>query len=123
MTKRTQMGWTAAAALALALIATRSSWACEQHAEAAEAKDPKAVAAGGETAGCDKPCCAKKSAADAKSVAAPAPAANAANAIPCDGAKSADGKSCPKKAAMVAKVEPTKDAPKAEPTPNAGANR
>jgi hypothetical protein len=124
-----RMGWTAAAAIALAMTAT-SSWACDQHAQAADAK---AVAANGEAKGCDKPCCATKTADDAKNAVAPAAALAAVNTDdgkkcdkPCDAGKTADGKGCPKKGAMVAKAEPAKDAPKAdpaEPAPNAGANR
>jgi hypothetical protein len=128
MTTKPWMGWTAAAALAFVMTATASS-ACDEHAQAADSKDPSAVAAAGDPKGCDKPCCAKKTAADAKT--APAPVAAAA-AIPAAEAKAAEapcaahgaeGKSCPKKAAVVAKAESAKDVPVAEPAPASGANR
>jgi hypothetical protein len=116
------MGWTAAAALALSMSASMSL-ACEQHTQAADVKDPKAVAANGKQAGCDKPCCEKQAATDAKAAPGATPVANVANGVPCDGARAADGKGCPKKAALVAKSESAKDPAKAEPSPNAGANR
>jgi hypothetical protein len=120
------MGWTAAVTIAFA-ITTTASLACDQQAAAGDAK---AVAANGEAKGCDKPCCATKTADEAKKAAAPEVGLAAANTNdgkkcdkPCDAGKAADGKSCPKKAAMVAKAEPAKDAPKAETAPNDGANR
>jgi hypothetical protein len=129
VTMKPWMGWTAAAAIALTMTAT-TSFACDEHAQAADAKDPKAVAAAGDAKGCDKPCCAKKTAADAKAAAAPTaalPAVNAADAkpaeAPCAAAHAADGKSCPKKTGLVAKAEPAKDTPAAEPAPTSGANR
>ena len=124
---RAWMGWTAAALLAFGLTATVSV-ACEEHAQAADAKDPNAVPTA-DVKGCDKPCCAKKTASDAKVAAAPAAAVAAVPAVeaktaeaPC-AAHAADAKSCPKKAAVVAKAEPAKEAPVAEPTATSGANR
>lgn len=48
-------------AVALA-VSTSAAWACDKHADAAEAKDAKdakAVAANGDAKGCSMPCCAK----------------------------------------------------------------
>lgn len=103
MTKR-WMGWTLAS-LALAVAAT-TGFACDEHAQAADAKDGKTVAAKGDAKGCDMPCCAHAAdAADAKAAAAPAEK-------PC---AMHDGKGCPKKATAMAKADTVKDAPKAEP--------
>ena len=89
--------------------------------------------ANADTKGCDKPCCGKKAAVEAKAAAAPTalPAANVAEATPCAGAK-ADAQGCAKKSATVAAVQPAKpqtgkDAaakePAAEAAPSSGANR
>ena len=104
-------------ALALAVSAS-AVLACDRHADAAEAKDAKAVAASGDTKGCDMPCCAHaKAAADAK------PAAIAGK-TPC---AAHDGKGCPKKAgvatAAVTKTEPAKGAAPVAPAVDPGTHR
>jgi len=122
MTVRLWMG-ISAAAIVVAITAASTALACDQHARSADAADSTARAATGEAAGCDKPCCAKHETADTKSATAPTPAANTADTMPCAGVKSAEGMSCAKKEAVVARVEPVKDAPKAAPAPASGANR
>ena len=110
-------GWTLAA-VALA-VSGSAGFACDQHAQAAEAKDVKAVAANGNAKGCDMPCCAHAAA-----------AANDKNAAPPAGEKPCsahEAKGCPKKAgataAAVAKAEPAQDAAKAEPAVDPGTHR
>ncbi len=121
------MKWTLAAA-ALA-TAANVGFACDEHANSADAKDVKA-AVQKDGKGCDMPCCAHaKDAADVKTVAdakaaaaAPAPAAAAAE-TPC---AAHNGKGCPKKAAAaatVAKSEPEKESPKAESQASSGSQR
>jgi hypothetical protein len=106
----------AVVALALALSAS-AAWACDRHADAAEAKDQKAVAANGDAKGCDMPCCAHaKAAADTKTAAAVAEKPCAAH----------DAKGCPKKAALATaalKAEPAKDAAPVEPAAAPGTHR
>jgi hypothetical protein len=103
-------------AVALAVSAS-SVFACERHAESAEAKDAKAVVANGDTKGCDLPCCAHaKGAADTKTVAA-------AGEKPC---AAHDAKGCPKKAAVATaalKAEPAKDPAPAQPAAETGTHR
>ena len=111
------IGWTLAA-VALAVSAS-TGFACDQHAQAAEAKDVKAVAANGDAKGCDMPCCAHANAAANDKPAAGAPAEK-----PC---AAHDPKGCPKKAgataAAIAKTEPAKEAAKVEPPADPGTNR
>lgn len=111
------IGWTLAA-LALAVSAS-TGFACDQRAEAAEAKDVKAVAANGNAKGCDMPCCAHANAAANNKIVA-----EAATEKPC---AAHDPKGCPKKAgataAAVANTEPAKGAAKAEPAADPGTNR
>ena len=111
------IGWTLAA-IALATAAS-AGLACDQHAQAAEAKDMKAVAANDAAKGCDMPCCAHANAA-----ANDKTAADAATEKPCAAHAT---KGCPKKAtatvAAVAKTEPAKQAAKAEPAADPGTNR
>ena len=106
----------AAVALALALSAS-AALACDRHADAAEAKDQKAVAANGDAKGCDTPCCAHaNTAADTKAAAAVAEKPCAAH----------DAKGCPKKAALATaalKAEPAKDAAPVEPPAAPGTHR
>ena len=110
-------GWTLAA-VALAVSAS-TGFACDQHAQAAEAKDVKAVATNGEVKGCDMPCCAH-----ATTAANDKPAPDAAAAKPCT---AHDAKGCPKKAGStaptVATTEPAKEAAKTEPAADPGTNR
>jgi len=111
------IGWTLAA-VALAVSAP-TGFACEQHAQAAEAKDVKDVAANGNAKGCDMPCCAHANSAVNDKIAADAVAEK-----PCPAQAP---KGCPKKAtataAAVAKSEPAKEAAKAEPPADPGTNR
>ena len=91
--------------MAVALgVSASSAFACNEHAQAAEVKDEKVVAAKADTKDCDMPCCAKAKAASDKKIAA-------APEKPC---AAHDAKGCPKKAeakaAAVAKAEPAKDA-------------
>jgi hypothetical protein len=109
---------TARSRFTLAIAAVTMAWgfaatsarACEEHAQAPDAKDAKDAkpVAAADSKGCTMPCCAKKGTAEAKNVA-PA-AAVAPVAAVNDGAKPeapcAAGKACPKKAATVAKAEP-----------------
>ena len=110
------IGWTLAVA-ALSVSAS-AGFACDQHAEAAEAKDSKAFVANGAEKGCDMPCCAHAKAAVTDK------AAEAAGEKPC---ASHDLKGCPKKAgaaaAAVAKTEPAKDTAKVEAAADPGTNR
>jgi hypothetical protein len=112
--------WIGLSVLALALTVSGSTcFACGDEDKAAEAKDAQAVAANGETKGCDMPCCAHAAvAANDKNAAAPA------GDKPCSAAAA---KGCPKKAAAtattVAKAEPAQDAAKAEPVADPGAKR
>jgi hypothetical protein len=110
--------------LAATVIAGAASfgYACDDHAKASDAKDAEApkAAATSKAAGCDMPCCAHAAdVADAKAAAAPVPAVAAADK-PC---AAHDGKACPKKAAAMAKAQPAKEAPKAEPVADAGTHR
>jgi hypothetical protein len=109
------IGWTLGV-MALTVSAS-AGFACDQAANAADAKDAKAVASNGASAGCDMPCCAHAKAGD--KVAAEAPAEK-----PC---AAHDGKGCPKKAAAtataVAKTDPAKDAAKPDPAADPGTNR
>jgi hypothetical protein len=111
------IGWTLAA-VALATAAS-AGLACDQHAQAAEAKDMKAVAANDAAKGCDMPCCAHANSAVNDKIAADAVAEK-----PCSAQAP---KGCPKKAtataAAVAKSEPAKEAAKAEPPADPGTNR
>lgn len=119
-----RLGWIVAAAV---VLATTGVWGCEEHAQAADAKDAKPAAATAQVKGCDMPCCAKKTssavaAADPK--AAPSPAVPAVNGdakqqAPCS---AKDGAACPKKSAA-AKTKAGTDAPKPEPVAGAGAGR
>jgi hypothetical protein len=91
--------------------------ACDRHADAAEAKDAKAVVATGDAKGCDMPCCAHaKAAADTKS-------AETIGEKPC---AAHDAKGCPKKAAptVAAKTtEPAKDGASVTPAVDSGTHR
>ena len=106
------------AALALAVSAS-TCLACNEQAQAADAKDVKTVAANGDAKGCDMPCCAHASAAaNDKNVALKA------GDKPC---AAHEAKGCSKKAgataAAVAGVEPAQDAAKAEPAADPGTHR
>ena len=116
----------AAAALA---VSASAGFACEDHAQAADANDPakapaqavaaKAVPATDTAKGCDMPCCAQ-----AKAAAGDQKAANDAAEKPCS---AHEAKGCPKKAptatAAAAKIEPAKDTAKAAPPASPGTNR
>ena len=105
--------WTLAA-FAVA-VSVSAGWACDGHAQDADAKDGKTAAAQGDAKGCDMPCCAHAhDAANAKT------AEGTADDKPCAGH---DPKGCPKKAAAVAKPDAVKDTPKAEPSANSGTQR
>lgn len=115
------MGWTLAAA---ALVASAApGFACEQQAQAAEAKDVKTVAANVDAKGCNMPCCAHANAA-ANAAANEKPASDAPAEKPCT---AHDAKGCPKKSGTtsptVATVEPPKEAAKQEPPSGPGKNR
>jgi hypothetical protein len=88
-------------AVALA-VSTSTAWACDKHADAAEAKDAKdakAVAANGDAKPCSMPCCAKTKTATA-------------------------AKESPEKAAVAAsKGKPAKGAPPVAPAADAGTHR
>lgn len=119
MTKRRWIGGIAAA---VAVVVTASAaFACDQHAEAAAVKDSKAVVVNANQKDCDMPCCAHAK----NAVAAKADAPKAGD-TPC-AAHAAKG--CAKKASTAvaqvepAKVEPAKEAVKAEPAVDPGTNR
>ena len=104
--------------VAMALAMTWSAvLACDRHADAAEARDAKAVAATGDSKGCDMPCCAHaKTTADTKTAAA-------VEEKPCT---AHDAKGCPKKAAAATaslKKEPAKDAAPVAPAVDPGTQR
>jgi cytochrome bd-type quinol oxidase subunit 1 len=90
-------------AVALA-VTTSAAWACDKHADAAEAKDApdvKVAAANGDAKPCSMPCCAKaKTATTAKE--SPEKAAAAATA---------------------SKTKPAQDAPPAAPAADSGTHR
>ena len=91
-------------------ISASAAWACDRHADAAEAKDSKAVAAGGEAKGCNMPCCAK-----AKTTAV------AENPKPAH-----DTKETSEKVALATKPskgKPAQDAPSPAPSAEAGTHR
>ena len=112
--------WIALSVLTVAFAVSASTvFACGEQAQAAEAKDVKAVAAANtDPKGCDKPCCAHADAAVAdKNAVQPA------GEKPC---ASMAAKGCPKKAAAVAavaKAEPATDTAKAEPAVDPGTQR
>ena len=112
------IGWTLAAVVLA--VSAPAGFACDQHAQSADANNTKAVAATGDAKGCDMPCCAhaKAAADDVKAAAA------ATDEKPCAGH---GPKGRPKKAGAtataVAKTEPAKDAAKAAPAADPGTNR
>jgi len=102
--------------VALLSVSASAVFACDRQADAAEAKDAKAVAATGDAEGCDMPCCAHANA------AAEVKTAEAVGEKPCAGH---DAKGCPKKAAatVAAKTEPAKDAASVAPAADSGTHR